>query len=116
MVTLPAAEVDGLNAAGLVGVNFAVYEWSPSVVGVMVAVEPTPTEVEPSKNSNVPAVPAGITEAVSVTGAPSTWVLGGVRTKEVVVGRAAGAVMVKAAAAEVDGANATASVGMNFAV
>ena len=115
MVTLAAAEVDGLNAAGLVGVNFAVYEWSPSVVGVMVALEPTPTEVEPSKNSKVPAVPAGVTEAVSITGVPSTWVLGGVRTSAVLVVVAKGALMVKAVA-PVDELNAAVLVGVNTAV
>ena len=56
----------------------------------MMAVPPTaaavPSEVGPSKNSKVPGVAAGVTDAERTTGVPASWGLAGEAPSVVVVG------------------------------
>ena len=118
MTKLTGAEVEGLNAAVSVGVNVAVKECVPAagVTFIVAVTEPVPMDAPPSKNSNVPGVPVGLTDAVSVTGVPAICGLAGEVARVVVVLVAKGAVMMKLAAVEVDGANAVVSVGVNTPV
>ena len=88
-VKLAETDVDALKAAGSVGVKVAAYEWAPTR-GVKVLVAPpgtsgAPREVGPSKNSKVPDVLAGVTDALSVKGVPDTWGLAGERPSMVAV-------------------------------
>ena len=50
-----------------------------------------PSEVGPSKNSKVPGVATGVTDAVSVTGVPETCGLAGEAPRVVVVAVTVGA-------------------------
>ena len=118
MSTTFAVEVEPTNAVESAGVKCTVYEWPP-MPGLCVLVsedEAAPSEVAPSKNSNVPAA-VGETPAVRVSVVPSTCGDDGVTERVVVVGTAVtgGGEMVIALAAEVDGLNAVVA-GRNLAV
>src|SRR6185369_2694477 len=80
---------------------------------------PAPRSVAPSKKCTEPAVPVGVTLAVSATSSvpplPAAVPLGGFADSVVLVGVPAG-VTVYASADEVDSVNAALSVGVNFAV
>src|SRR5450432_4156547 len=85
------ADVDGVAPAGAVGVKTAVSECAPtvSVDVVNVALVPltaaVPRAAVPSRNWTLPAAPAGVTDAVSVTGDPEVAVAAGLAVRVVVV-------------------------------
>jgi hypothetical protein len=117
---ITAGDVDGLNAAGLAGVNTAVSGCDPTVnVDVvpdavpLVTITGLPRVVVPSLNCTVPAAVTGVTVAVSVRGtfgamgesgdvASAVLVAGAPATTNVTVG-------------EVDGPYAAGSAGLNTA-
>src|SRR6185369_12417140 len=82
IVTVIGLDVDATKCVGSLGSNFAVIELSPTAsvltdrLAVPLASAFVPSESTPSKNSTLPAAPAPVTVAVSVTAAPWACVVG----------------------------------------
>jgi len=117
---ITAGDVDGLNAAGLLGVNTAFSGCDPTVnVDVvpdavpLLTITGLPRVVVPSLNCTVPAAVTGLTAAVSVRGTFGAMGEGGDVASVMLV--AGGPATTNATAGEVDGRYAAGSAGTNTA-
>src|SRR5918997_1182730 len=117
-------DVDGLKAAGVLGVNTAVSEREPTAnVEVVPDAVPLPTATGlprlavPSLNCTVPLAVAGVIVAVSVTGVPTaTGDAGDVASAVLVATAPVEPMTTKATGGDVDGLKAAGSSGVNTAV